>query len=299
MTCSFSELSAALSDLVMRNRASVVAIQGRRVAATGVHWQAGLIVTSSCALRQTERLSLVLPDGERVCTTVLGRDAATDVAILALPAGLDLPVVSLGDSRSLAPGQLVIAVGWSAQQGPFSELGMVSQVGGGWQHPAGGYIAQYIQVNLTLPPGSAGCPLINAQGDVVGFNGVGPRRRMLTIPAATVNPTLQQLQQRGKISQGYLGLSLQTVPLPDTLKRQHGLRISTAVMVTHVEPCRAADQAGVRLGDVILAANDEATESVPQIQALIGPQQLGQPLMLCLLRADQLLRITVTVDERG
>jgi len=297
MTCSFAELSDALSDIVTRTSKAVVAIKGRRTAATGLHWRDGLIVTSCEALRQSEGLQLELSDGQRVDTELLGSDASTDVAVLARPAGLDLPVVSLGDSQGLALGQLVTTVGRSARQGLFTSLGMVNQLGGPWRSQSGGQIAQYIQVSLTMPPGGAGCPLINASGDVVGFNTFGPRR-ILTIPAATVNPVLAQLQQRGKISRGYLGLGMQTVSLPETLQQQHGLSSAAAVIVVNVEAGRAADRAGLLLGDVILTANDEVMTSVQQIQALLGPQSVGQPLSLQLLRGGQLKGVSVTVDER-
>lgn len=298
MPLSLSEVSAALSDIVTRTSASVVAVTGRRVAATGIHWRQGLIVTSCEALRQSDSLSLTLPDGQTIDTELLGSDTSTDVAVLALPEGTELPVVPLGDSHSLALGQLVTTVGRSARHGCFSRLGMVSQIGGPWRSQSGGQIAQYLQVSLSLPPGSAGCPLINADGEVVGFNTFGPRRRILTIPAATVNPVLQQLQHRGKIARGYLGLGMQAVPLPEPLQQQHDLSNSTAVMVINVEPGRAADRAGLLLGDVIVSANDDSTESVQQIQALLGPQSVGQPLALKLLRGGQLQHITLTVDER-
>lgn len=298
MPHSLADISNALSDIIVRTSAAVVAIKGRRASATGIHWRDGLIVTSCEALRQSDSLSMALPDGQTLAANLLGSDPSTDVAVLSLPAGATLPVVTLGDSQSLALGQLVSTVGRSTRHGLFTSLGLVSQLGGPWQSQSGGQLAQYIQVSLDLPSGSAGCPLINASGEVVGFNTFGPRRRVLTIPAATVNPVLQQLQQRGKIARGYLGLGMQAVPLPEPLQQQHGLSNTTAIMVINVEPGRAADRAGMLLGDVIVSANGEATQTVQQIQALLGPQSVSQPLALQLLRGGQVQRVTITVDER-
>ncbi len=298
MPHSLTDISNALSGMVVQTSAAVVAIKGRRAAATGIHWRDGLLVTSCEALRQNDSFSVTLPNGQTLAANLLGSDPSTDVAVLSLPTGATLPVANLGDSQSLALGQLVITVGRSARHGLFTSLGLVSQLGGAWQSQSGGQLAQYIQVSLDLPPGSAGCPLINANGEVVGFNTFGPRRRVLTIPAATINPVLQQLQQRGKIARGYLGLGMQAVPLPEPLQQQHGLSNTTAVMVINVEPGRAADRAGMLLGDVIVSANGEATQTVQQIQALLGPQSVGQPLTLQLLRGGQLQQVTITVDER-
>ncbi|MEL7500883.1 MAG: S1C family serine protease [Cyanobacteria bacterium J06554_6] len=298
MTTSLTDLSTALSAMIAQTRAAIVAVKGRRSAGTGIHWRNGLIVTACEALRQGEGLSLGLPNGETVETELLGSDPSTDVALLSLPEGTDLPVAILGDSQGLALGQIVSTVGQSTRRGVFASLGVVSQIGGPWRSQSGGQIAQYIQVSLNLSQGGAGCPLINASGEVVGFNTFGPRRTVLTIPAATVNPVVQQLMQRGKIARGYLGLGMQAVPLTDIVQQQHGLDNQSAVMVINVEPGRASDRAGLLLGDVIVAINEATIESVPQIQARLGPQSVGQPLSIKLLRGGQLQTVTVTVDER-
>ena len=180
----------------------------------------------------------------------------------------------------------------------FSSLGMVSQIGGPWQSQSGGQLDRYIAVNLNLRRGSAGCPLINASGEVVGFNTFGPRRNVLTIPATTIDKAIDQLQQRGKISRGYLGLGMQMVPLPENVKQQHDLSQQAGIMVVSVEPDSAADEAGMVLGDVMIAVDDVPLESLRQIQALLNPQSVGQALNVSLLRAGQRQTVTVTVGER-
>ncbi|MEO0540391.1 MAG: S1C family serine protease [Cyanobacteria bacterium P01_A01_bin.105] len=293
-----ADFSAELSRILTRTSESVVAIKGRRSAATGIHWRNGFIVTACEALRQGDSLSLVLPNGQTVATELLGSDPSTHVAVLTLRNGAELPAVALGDSQGLALGQLVATVGRDPRQGVFTSLGLISQIEGPWRSQSGGQIAQYIQVSLNLSPGSAGCPLINAHGEVVGFNTFGPRRQVLTIPAATVNPVLQQFLQRGKLARGYLGLSMQAVPLPKPMQQQHALSNATAVMVTTVEPGRPADRAGLLLGDVIVTINDQVMETVAQIQALLGPQSVGQLLRLQLLRGGQMQTLTLMVEER-
>ncbi|MEO0536579.1 MAG: S1C family serine protease [Cyanobacteria bacterium P01_A01_bin.123] len=298
MTTSFETLSNSLSAIITQTRASVVAIKGRRSAGTGIHWHQGLIVTSCEALHTGNKLTLGLPDGQTVETELLGSDPSTDVAILSLPDDLDLPVVTLGDSQGLAFGQLVATVGHSARRGVFTSLGLVSQISGPWRSQSGGQIDQYIEVSLNLYQGSAGCPLINAGGQVVGFNTYGPRRKILTIPATTVNQVVQQLQQRGKIARGYLGLGMQAVSLPDAARQQHSLDNQAGIIVVSVETGGPADRAGLLLGDVIVAINDDPVESVQQIQARLGTQSVDQNLRINLLRAGQMQTVTVTVGER-
>ncbi|MGF1522798.1 MAG: S1C family serine protease [Leptolyngbyaceae cyanobacterium] len=298
MTISLEALSNALSTLITQTSASVVAVQGRRSSGSGIHWRQGLIVTSCEALHPGDSLALELPDGQTVATELLGSDPTTDVAVLSLPEGSNLPVAAIDDSQQLALGQLVSTVGRSVRRGIFTSLGMVSQVGGPWRSQSGGQLDQYIEVTLNLYRGSAGCPLINAGGQIVGFNTFGPRRRILTIPAKTVNAVVEQLQQRGKIARGYLGLGMQAVPLPESARQQPDLANEAGIIVVSVEAGRAADAAGILLGDVMVTINEEPVESVQQVQQLLGPQSVGQDFQITLLRGGQIQTVTVTVGER-
>lgn len=298
MTQSFESLSHSLSEIITQTSQSVVAIQGRRSAGTGIHWRKGLIVTSCEALHPNDSVTLGLPDAQTVNTELVGSDPTTDVAVLALPEGVNLPVATLGDAQALALGQLVSTVGRSARRGVFASLGMVSQIGQGWRSQSGGQIDQYIVVNLSLGRGSAGCPLIDASGKIVGFNTYGPRRKILTIPASTINRVVEQLQQRGKIARGYLGVGMQAIALPESIQQQHDLTNRSGIMIVSVDPGSAADQAGLLLGDIMVAIDDGAIETLQQIQALLGPQSVGQRLSIKLLRAGQLQMVTATVGER-
>ena len=298
MTLSLEALSNTLSAQITQVSAAVVAVKGRRSSGSGIHWRQGLIVTSCEALNPGDTLTLELPDGQTVATELLGSDPATDVAVLALPEGANLPLAAIGDSQQLALGQLVSTVGRSARRGVFTSLGMVNQISGPWRSQSGGQLDQYIEVTLNLYRGSAGCPLINAEGQVVGFNTFGPRRRILTIPASTVNTLVEQLQQRGKIARGYLGLGMQAVPLPESARQQHDLANDAGVIIVSVETGRAADQAGILLGDVMLVINDEPVESVRQVQILLGPQSVGEDFQIKVLRGGQIQTVVVTVGER-
>ena len=180
----------------------------------------------------------------------------------------------------------------------FSSLGMVSHIGGEWRSQLGGTLDQYIEVSINLRRGSAGAPLINASGEVVGFNTFGPRRSVLAIPATTINKIVDQLQQRGKLSRGYLGLGMQIVPLPENVQQQHDLSQSAGIMVVSVEPESAASQAGMVLGDVMIAVDETPLESLQQMQTLLGPQSVGQTLSITLLRAGEIQTTDVTVGER-
>lgn len=306
MDTAFETLSKDLSDMIARTHRSVVAIRAGRSASTGIHWRKGLVVTSCEAIsseRNAESTStLKLPSGESVEAELLGSDPTTDVAVLSLPAETDLPTAVIGDAKTLAMGQLVSTVGYAAGRGrdsrQFACMGMVSELGKGWRSQQGGQIDQYIVVDLNIRKGSAGCPLINHSGQVVGFNTFGPRRKVLTIPAATVDGVVEQLQQRGRITRGYLGLGMQAIPLPKNVREQHDLTSEVGIMVVSVEPDSAADQAGMTIGDVMVAFNNEPLKSLRQVQMLLGPQSVGKALQIQRLRGGELQTVSVTVGER-
>ncbi len=306
MNTPFETFSQDLSDIITRASRAIVLIRGRRSASTGIHWRKGLIVTSCEALPSEGNFKLVLPAGETVETEMLGSDPTTDVAVLSLPKDLpestDLSLAVLGDAQTLAVGQLVSTVGYCAGRGrgsrQFAALGMVSQLGEAWRSQSGGQIDQYVEVDLRLRRGSAGCPLISHSGQVVGFNTFGGRRQVLTIPAATVNAVVDQLQQRGKVTKGYLGLGMQAIPLPENVQQQHSLANQVGIMVVSVEPNSGADQAGMAIGDVMLAFYDEPLESLRQVQAQLGSQSVGRALSIRLLRGGALQTVVVTVGER-
>ncbi len=302
MNTTFETFSQDLSDIITRSNRSVVSIQGRRSASTGIHWRQGLVVTSCEALQPEGNFKMTLPNGERVDAALLGSDPTTDVAVLSLPEDIDLPLAVLGDAQTLALGQLVSTVGYSVGRGRdrrrFATLGMVSQLGEAWRSQSGGQIDQYIEVDLAIRRGSAGCPLINHGGQIVGFNTFGPRRKVLTIPAATVNKVVDQLQQRGKVTKGYLGLGMQAIPLPENVQQRHDLTNQIGIMVISVEPDSGADRAGMAIGDVMLAFDDEKLESLRQVQTRLGPQSVGEELRITLLRGGDLQTVAVTVGER-
>ncbi len=310
MNTELETLSQDLSDVISRASRSIVSIRGQRSASTGIHWKQGIIVTSCEALRLEDSFKIVLLDSQAggqsgartMDAELLGADPATDIALLSLPAAVELPVAVLGDPMTLALGQLVSTVGYQANRGQmasqFASLGMVSQIGPAWRSQRGGQIDQYIVVDLNLYRGSAGCPLINAGGQVVGLNTFGPKRKVLTIPATNVSAVVSQLQQRGKISRGYLGLGMQAISLPENVQQQHGLTQSMGVLVVSVEPDSAADTAGMALADVMLTLNGETLESLKQVQSFLGPQSVGKTLEIQLLRGGEMRTLAVVVGER-
>ncbi len=140
--------------------------------------------------------------------------------------------------------------------------------------------------------------MVDATGRVVGMTVSGPRRSVLAIPASTINRVVDQLLQKGRIARGYLGLGMQPVRLPETLKSNLNLSSSDGLIVVNVESNGSADQAGVLIGDVLIAINDTPVSDTGQVQAMLGTQSVGQTLKAQIVRGGTFLELAIAPGER-
>jgi S1-C subfamily serine protease len=139
---------------------------------------------------------------------------------------------------------------------------------------------------------------VNSQGQVIGFNTFGPRRTVLTIPALTINRVLQQLLEKGHINRGYLGIGMQSVALPESLRQQNNLTNEFGIMVVSLEPGKAAEQAGIILGDILVSIDEQTVQEPRDLQPFLAPQNIGTTLNMKLIRGGILQTLSVVVGER-
>jgi S1-C subfamily serine protease len=291
-------LSREFATVVERAGRFVVAVHARpRMPSSGVHWRQGVIVTAEHTVKRDEEITIGLPDGRTMPAVLAGRDPSTDLAVLTLQ-GAELPTVEVGDADSFKVGHLVLAVARPGERGLSASWGIISALGGPWRTWHGGQIDQFIRLDLTLYPGFSGGALLGAQGGVVGINTAGPRGMVLTIPALTVNRVIGHLLARGHIVRGYLGVGMQPVRLPEPLKQDLNLPGSSGLIIVTVEPGSPADQAGILMGDVLVALDHVPVGDSADVQALLGPERVGQTISATIVRAGQLAEWPITVGER-
>jgi S1-C subfamily serine protease len=292
-------LSNNLADAVERAGQSTVAVHARqRQPASGIHWRSGVIVATDHTIERDDDITITLADGKSVPATLAGRDPSTDLAILKVD-GASLPVAALGDAAALRVGHMALAVGRFGEGGLGTSLGVVSALSGAWNTWRGGQVDQFIRADVTLYPGFSGGPLVNAAGEIVGINTSGLSRNMgLTIPAATVNRVVDQLLSTGRIARGYLGLGLQPVRLPDTLKQAVGTTSDTGVIIISIEGGGPAEQAGLFIGDILVMLDGTPVTDTDAVQGLLGPERIGSALTAKVARGGQPVDVTITVGER-
>lgn len=292
-------LSNNLADAVERAGGAVVGINARqRMASSGVHWRSGVIVTADHTIRRDDEITVILPDNRTVTATLAGRDTSTDLAVLKLE-GIDFPAAAIGDVDSLKVGNIVLALGRSSDRSLTASWGVVSAKGGAWRTWRGGQIDQLLLPDLTLYPGMDGGPLVDTSGCVVGINTAGLSRRSdVTIPVSTINRVVNQLLEAGHIKRGYLGVGMQPVRLPDVLKKQLNLSSAGGAIAVNIEAGGPADKAGMLLGDVIVALDNNPINDTYDVLAMLGSESVGKTMQAQVIRGGALVELAIAIGER-
>jgi S1-C subfamily serine protease len=260
----------------------------------------GLILTNSHVVDGSSRVKVALPDGRDCDADVVGQDPDTDIAVLRITAS-DLVPVTFGDSRSLRPGQLVIAIGNPYGFHHTVTAGVVSALGRSLRSRSGRLIEQVIQTDAALNPGNSGGPLVTSGGTVVAVNTAiiaGSQGLSFAVPISTVTAVLPALLRDGRVRRGYLGLAGQNVPLLRRVTRFHGLNQAEAVLVTFLEPGGAAASAGIREGDLIVAFDGQAMQTLDDLHRALTEARIGTTVGIVVLRGAERREIDVQVEER-
>jgi len=181
----------------------------------------------------------------------------------------------------------------------MASLGVVSAVGTTLRSWRGGSIEGVIRSDVTLYPGFSGGPLLGADGQVAGLNTSNLARGLaVAIPHAVLSRVVEALSSGRGTKRGYLGVATQPVRLPDGLRTALGLQQETGLLIVNVEADSPAEQAGLLLGDTLIAAGERETADINGLQDALGPGSAGSQLAVKVVRAGQRTDITVTIGER-
>jgi S1-C subfamily serine protease len=293
------ELSNALAQATDRAAASVVAVHTeRRGSSSGIAWRSGVIITSEHALRRDEEIQVTLPNGRVAPATLAGRDPSTDIAVLkCAEAGNVAP--EFGDAATLKPGSLTLVVGRTRASGPVAALGVVSLVASDRHTWTGASLVPYIRLDVGLQPTAIGGAVIDASGKTVGL--ATPRFARfgaIAVPASAINKIADTLLQKGHIPRGYLGVGLQPVRLPDSLREKLQWKEKTAAIVMEVHPGRPADKAGIVIGDILISLAGQPVTGLEDVQSHLVGDAIGKTLPLKFVRGGSIQDGSIVVAER-
>ena len=289
------ELSDDIAALVEKASKSVVRVDARRGrAGTGIVWDSGLVLTANHVVEQEEDIQVVADD-KTTKATLVGRDPATDLALLKVD-GLAAPAMPRGKVDELRPGQIVLAIG---RPGSLkATFGTISAVSSSWRGWRGSEIEHLIQTNAPLYPGFSGGPLVDVDGRAIGMNswvfGRGDGRAIAMDVAERV---IASLKADGRIRRPYLGIGTQEVALPEPVKAK--AKQESGLLIVAVEPQSPADKAGLMQGDTLVALNGTTTSSLEDLYSGLRKAKVGATQTVRVVRAGELKDLQVTVGEAG
>ena len=293
-------LSNQFAEIAEQSGKFIVAVHGgRRVAASGIVWRAGIVVTASHMLRRTDDVEITFGGESRHKATFMGRDPGTDVAVLRLEKADSAPPELLSDTSKLRVGQLVLAVGRSTLGDLAAAAGIIARTGAPWQTWRGGKIDTLLRPDVNLYPGQSGSALVDSRGRVLGMNTSALARvATITVPTATVERVVNEIVEHGGVFRPYLGLAMQAVAVPADLSNKVKIDQNSALMVMQVEPKSPSSEAGITLGDLIVSINSQPLSGIEDVQRTLNKAKRGDSVDLGYVRGGQMASLKVKLGDR-
>ncbi len=285
-TATLQSLSAELAGVVGRVGPSVVRVDdGSRLTATGVVWTAdGLILTTSHGVERDEDVAVELADGTRLPAQIVGRDSESDLALLRVSAG-GLPAVARAADGDVQVGHLVLALGRPGGAGLQATLGIISAR---LEAQNDGQPEYLLHTDANLYPGFSGGPLVNVAGQMVGLANLSfGRGQGVALGVPILGSVAQALLTQGGVSRGYLGVSTQSVPLPETLRASLDLTQAHGLLIVQIGDGSPAERGGLLLGDILLGLDGHPVEDADTLRRRLRALAAGQSGALTLARGGQ------------
>jgi serine protease Do len=255
----------------------------------------GYILTNNHVVEDADQIRVKLANGKEYDGKVVGRDPKTDLALVKINGASDLHPLQMGNSDDLKVGSWVMAVGSPFGLEQTVTAGIVSAKG---RVIGSGPYDDFIQTDASINPGNSGGPLINMKGEVVGINtaiiasgqGIG-----FAIPINMAKEIAPQLQEKGHVTRGWLGVSIQEVT-PE-LAKSFGLKEKKGALVSQVFSGSPAEKAGIEQGDVIVEFDGKAIADSKDLPRIVASTPVGKTVTIKLSRDGKVLDRQVKVGE--
>lgn len=261
----------------------------------------GLVLTNNHVIENGDEIRVTLRDNRTFEAELIGRDPATDIAVLRIEAD-GLTEVPLGDSETLLVGDFVVAIGNPFGLGQTVTSGIISALGRSGINPEG--YEDFIQTDASINPGNSGGALITLDGNLVGINtaiitpnGGGNVGIGFAVPINMALAVMDQLVEFGEVQRGRLGVIIQDLT-PD-LAEALGVAAQSGAIVSSVEPGTPAEAAGLAAGDVIVAVNGETVEGSADLRQRIGLRRPGEEVEIAFVRDSDTQSVEIALADAG
>jgi len=269
----------------------------------------GYIVTNHHVVDKADKITISFRDEKKTYSAkLIGSDKKTDLALLKVDYSGALPAAPLGDSDGVLPGDWVMAIGNPFYLGHTATVGIVSAKSRKISVPGEGSspYANFIQTDASINPGNSGGPLFNTKGEVIGVNtaifspgATGPSGFNIgigfAIPINMVKTIIAQLQDKGKVTRGWLGVLIQ--PVDPDLAKAMGLSGTKGSLVADVVEKSPAEKAGFRTGDVILTFDGKEVVENDDLPFLVADTAVGKNVSVGIIRDGKKQVVKVLIEE--
>lgn len=258
----------------------------------------GHIVTNNHVIEDADLIEVTFPNGDTYEAELVGRDPATDIAVLKIDTGLEMPAVPWGNSDESEVGEWVIAIG-----NPFGYSGSVAAgiISARNRNISSGNYDDFIQTDVAINRGNSGGPLFNMDGEVIGVNTAilsptgGSVGISFSVPAELAQTIATQLIEFGETRRGYLGVRPQVVD--NAIARSYGLKKAQGALVASVVSDSPADKAGLQRGDLILSIGGRPLEASRLLSRRVAEAEIGKSIPIEILRKKKRKTINVTIER--
>jgi serine protease Do len=257
--------------------------------------QRGHVLTANHVVAQISTAQVTTKEGRRFVAKLIGRDPATDIAVLRIEGAQGLKAMAMGDSDKLEVGDFVIALGNPFGLGQTVTSGIVSALGRTGLGKQG--YEDFIQTDAAINPGNSGGALVNLRGELVGINtaifstGGGNVGIGFAVPINMARSVMEQIVQNGEVRRGRIGVSIREL----TAVTSKDSSVTEGALIADVTRGSAAEQAGIQKGDVVVTVDGKAIRSAAQLRNKIGLTPVGDRLQLTVQRKSGVHVLSVEV----
>jgi serine protease Do len=255
----------------------------------------GFILTNNHVIEDADRIKVKFADGKDFTARVVGRDPKTDLALIKIDGAAALHPLKLGNSENLKVGSWVVAIGSPFGLEQTVTVGIVSAKG---RVIGSGPYDNFIQTDASINPGNSGGPLVNMNGEVIGINtAIIPNAQGIgfATPINMATEILPQLQKKGHVTRGWLGVSIQEVT-PE-LAKSFSLDKNKGALVAEVFKASPAEKAGIEQGDIILQFNGKDITESKELPRMMAATPVGDTVALKVLRNGKTITCKVNAGE--